>query len=410
MSSPDRVGSGLFEGLKIADFSWVGVGPITMRYFADYGATVVRIESASRPDTLRRAPPYKDDEAGIDRSGFFANFNGGKYGVALDLKHPRGRAVAERFIAWADVVAESFTAGVMERLGLGYDRARKINPGVIYFSSTNQGQTGPYRAQPGFGTQLSSLAGFTQLVGWPDRDPAGTYGAYTDFINPRYGAAVVAAALEYRRATGKGLHIDLSQLEGALQFVAPLMLDYTVNGRTAGRQGNRSRRGAPHNAYPCKGHDRWCVITVFTDAHWLALRRVMGDPSWATESRFATLLGRKRNEQELDALLSQWTATMPPHEAMHRLQQAGVPAGVVQSSEELFSDPQLKAREHFRLWEHAEIGPHHYDSFAFRLSETPGSPAGPGPCLGQHTDVVLRDFLGYDDEEIAQLVIEGVLE
>ncbi|MEE9286336.1 MAG: CoA transferase [Dehalococcoidia bacterium] len=406
----DSAETDLFEGLKIADFSWVGVAPITMRYFADYGATVVRIESVSRPDTLRRAPPYKDGEAGIDRSGFFANFNGGKLGVSLNLKHPKARGVAERFIAWADVVAESFTAGAMERLGLDYQRARQINPRVIYYSSANQGQTGPYRAQPGFGTQLAALAGFTQIAGWPDRDPAGTYGAYTDFINPRYGAAVVAAALEYRRTTGKGLHIDLSQLEGALQFLAPLLLDYTVNGRVAGRQGNRSSRGAPHNAYPCRGDDRWCVITVFTDAQWQGLRQVMGDPSWAAESRFATLLGRKRNEGDLDTLLGQWTASLPPHELMHRLQQAGVPAGVVQSSEELFSDPQLQARQHFALHNHAEIGPHHYDGFAFRLSKTPGAPAGPAPCLGQDTDAVLRGFLGYDDDEIAALVMEGVLE
>ena len=176
-----------FEGVKVADFSWVGVGPITMRYLADYGATVVRIESIQRPDFLRLAAPFRDGEPGIDRSGFFANYNGGKLGASLDLKHPKALDVAKRFIAWADVVAESFTAGTIERLGLGYEAAREVNPGVIYFSSTNQGQTGPYRMQPGFGTQLVSLAGFTQIIGWPDGEPCGTYGAYTDFISPATG-------------------------------------------------------------------------------------------------------------------------------------------------------------------------------------------------------------------------------
>ena len=267
-----------FEGVKVADFSWVGVGPITMRYLADYGATVVRIESIQRPDFLRLAAPFRDGEPGIDRSGFFANYNGGKLGASLDLKHPKALDVAKRFIAWADVVAESFTAGTIERLGLGYEAAREVNPGVIYFSSTNQGQTGRYRMQPGFGTQLVSLAGFTQIIGWPDGEPCGTYGAYTDFISPRYGAALLAAALDRRRKTGEGMRIDLSQLETGLQFLAPLLLDYTANGRVAGRVGNRSPCAAPHNAYPCAGDDRWCVITVLDDAQWRALRSAMGDP------------------------------------------------------------------------------------------------------------------------------------
>lgn len=401
-----------FDGLKVADLSWVGVGPISMRYFADYGATVVRVESETRPDYLRRSSPFRDGQPGLNRSAFFANYNAGKYGATLNLKHPRARGVAERFIHWADVVAESFTAGAMERLGLGYEHARRINPSVIYLSSTNQGQTGPYRAQPGFGTQLVSLAGFTQIIGWPDRDPAGTYGAYTDFINPRFAVAAVAAALDYRRRTGDGLAIDLSQLEGGLQFLAPLVLDYTVNGRIAGRRGNKHRSAAPHNAYPCQGDPPkadWCVITVFTDSQWQALCRVMGNPPWTADPKFGTLLGRKRHEEGLDALVSEWTRTLPAHEVMQRLQAAGVPAGVVASAADLFDDPQLANRGHFALRQHAEIGPHHYDSFAFRLSKTPGSPAGPGPVLGQHNEIVYREFLGYSDEEFVDLVADGVL-
>ena len=400
----------VFEGLKVADFSWVGVGPITMRWLSDYGATVVRIESMTRPETLRRAPPFRDEEPGVNRSAFYANFNGGKYGVSLNLKHPKALDVAKRFIAWADIVSDSFTAGAMERLGLGYETARKINPGVIYYSSTNQGQTGPFRAQPGFGTQLASMAGFVHISGWPDREPAGPYGAYTDFISPKFGVAAIGAALEYRRRTGKGMHIDLSQLEVALQFIAPLILDYTANGRVAGRVGNRSRRAAPHNAYPCAGEDRWCAVTVFTDQQWLALRKAMGDPEWARAREFATLLGRKRNEERLDELLGRWTRRHDPHELMHALQKAGVPAGVVQSSEELFSDPQLSHRGHFAVRRHPEIGDHAYDNFPPRLSLTPGSPDGPAPCLGEHNDTVYREMLGLSGEEIAELIVEGAMD
>ncbi len=400
----------IFRGLNIADFSWVGVGPISMRYFADYGAAVVRIESASRPETLRRGPPFKDGKPGLDRGAFFANYNAGKYSVSLNLKHPGARAVAARFVAWADVVAESFTAGAMDRLGLGYEWARRINPAVIYISSTNQGQTGPYAAQPGFGTQLVSLAGFTHIAGWPDRAPAGTYGAYTDFVNPKFAVATLAAALEWRRRTGQGVRLDLSQLEGGLQFLAPLVLDYIASGRIAGRHGNRARHAAPHGAYSCLGDDRWCVITVFTDAQWLGLRRAMGEPVWSREPRFATLLGRKRHEDELDALVSEWMRALPPEEVMRRCQAQGVPAGVVESTADLFSDPQLTHRGHFAVRDHAVIGPHAYDSFAFRLSRTPGGPAGPGPCLGQHNEQVLKGFLGYSDGELAELVVQGVLE
>ena len=399
-----------FEGVKVADFSWVGVGPITMRYLADYGATVVRIESEQRPDFLRLGAPFRDGESGIDRSGFFANYNGGKLGASLDLKHPQALDVAKRFIAWADVVAESFTAGTIERLGLGYEAAREVNPGVIYFSSTNQGQTGRYRMQPGFGTQLVSLAGFTEISGWPDGEPCGTYGAYTDFISPRYGAALLAAALDRRRKTGEGMRIDLSQLEAGLQFLAPLLLDYTANGRVAGRVGNRSPRAAPHNAYPCAGDDRWCVITVLNDAQWYALREAMGNPEWAASPDFATVLGRKRNEERLDEHIGEWTHGFEAQELMHMLQATGVPAGVVQTCEELFSDAQLTRRGHFAFHEHREIGRHAYDNFAPRLSDGAGGVAGPAPCLGQHNETVYRDLLGYTDEEIGQLAAAGVFE
>ena len=400
----------VFDGVKVADFAWVAAGPITTRYLADYGATVVRIESSTRPEFLRTSQPFRDGKPGVNRSAFYATFNGGKQGISLNLKTPRGLEVARRLIAWADIVSDSFTAGAMQRLGLDYEQARRINPSVIYFSSTNQGQTGPYAAQPGFGTQLVSLAGLTNLSGWPDRDPAGTYGAYTDFIAPRFGAAALAGALEYRRRTGRGMQIDLSQLECALQFLTPLVLEETATGRSAGRNGNRSQRAAPHNAYPCRGEDRWCVITVFTDADWTALRRAMGDPEWARERRFASLLGRKRNEEELDERIGAWTRRFDAHRLMERLQEAGVPAGAVQKAPDLFRDPQMLSRGHFIQHEHPEIGRHRYERFAFRLSRSPGGPGSPGPLLGQHNESFYRDELGYDAGEIADMVAEGVID
>ena len=206
------------------------------------------------------------------------------------------------------------------------------------------------------------------------------------------------------------MHIDLSQLEVALQFLAPLLLDYTTSGRVAARNGNRSRRAAPHNAYPCGGDDRWCVITVLTDGQWLALRRAMGDPDWACEPDFETLLGRKRNEERLDELVGQWTRRFDAHDPMRMLQKAGVPAGAVQTCEDLFADPQLTAQGHYAVRRHAEIGDHAYDTFPPRLSKTPGVPQGPAPCLGEHNETVYRDILGLGKDEIADLMAQGAID
>ncbi|MBI4308136.1 MAG: CoA transferase [Chloroflexi bacterium] len=400
----------VFDGLHVADFSWVGVGPITIRYLADFGATVVHVESGTHPDVLRLAPPFKDGTPGLDRSGFFADFNASKYGMSLNLNHPRGREVALRLIAWADVVAESYVPGTMRKWGLDYECVRQWKPDVIYFSTCQQGQTGPLATQPGYGTQLVSLAGFTDLTGWPDRTPAGPYGAYTDFVNPRFGVAALVGALLYRRRTGRGLHLDLSQLEGGLQFLAPLLLDYQVNGRTTTRMGNRDPLMAPHGAYPCLGDDRWIAIAVEDDAQWMALCGVMGRPGWTRASRLAAFEGRKAHEDDLDAHIGEWTRTQKAEELMETLQVAGVPAGVVQTAQDLFADPQLRHRGHFTWLEHREMGRCAYDGPAFRLSKTPGAPRMPAPCLGEHNAHVYREVLGYSDEEVAQMVEDGVME
>ncbi|MBM3947043.1 MAG: CoA transferase, partial [SAR202 cluster bacterium] len=218
------------DGLKVADFCWVGVGPLTMKSLADNGATVVHIESHTRVETLRNGGPFKDRVPGVNRSGFFANFNSSKLGVSLNLNTAKGREVARRLIAWADVVGESFTPGTMKGWGLDYESVRQWKPDIIYYSTCQLGQTGPWASQPGYGTQLAALAGFYHLASWPGAEPAGPYGAYTDFISPRFGIVAVMAALEQRRRTGRGAHVDLSQLEAGTQFVGPYLMDWLNNG------------------------------------------------------------------------------------------------------------------------------------------------------------------------------------
>ena len=219
------------EGLKVLDFCWVAVGPMTTKYLSEYGATVVRVESKRRPESLRLAAPFKDGVSGINRSGYFANYNANKYGITIDLGHPQARDLVLRMASWADLVTENFTPGMTERWGLGYPDLKEVNPQIIMFSTSMLGRGGPMDAQPGFGAVLSSLAGLTNITGWPDRGPVNPYGAYTDFIGPKFAVAAILSALDYRRRTGRGLHLDMSQLESSLHFTAPLLLDYAVNNR-----------------------------------------------------------------------------------------------------------------------------------------------------------------------------------
>ena len=263
------------EGLKVLDFCWVVVGPMTTKYLAEHGATVVRVESSKRPETLRGAAPFRDGVSGINRSAYFANNNPDKLGVTIDMRHPKARDLALRMASWADLVTENFTPGTMESWGLGYQQLREVNPRVVMFSASMLGRGGPLERQPGFGPVLSSLAGLTHITGWPDRDPVNPYGAYTDFIIPRFAVASILAALEYTRRTGEGVHLDMSQLEASIHFSAPFLLDCAVNGREQGRIGNRDPAGAPHGAYPCKGEDRWVAIACSTDEEWHALRQVI---------------------------------------------------------------------------------------------------------------------------------------
>lgn len=398
----------VFQGIRVADFSWVITGPLTTAYLADHGAQVVRIESSMVPDGLRTSPPFKDDVAGIDRSAYFANYNRNKCSIALDLKNPKGLEIARRLVAWADVVAENFTPGVMARLGLGYDILKSINPGIIMYSTCMQGQNGPHSSHPGFGSSLVGLAGFTHLTGWTDRELAEPYGAYTDVIAPRFGAAAIAAALDYRRRTGKGVHLDLSQLEAAVTFLSPLLLDYQANRRLAGRNGNRSPRGAPHGVYCCRGDESWCTIAVFTEQDWDLFCRAIGQPDWTREQRFATLADRKAHEDDLDRLVEQWTRQRQAEEVMRLLQAQGVEAGKVHDTQSVHGNEQLEHRHHFWSLDHPDIGPHRYDGISFTMSRTPGELRAAAPRLGEHTEWVCTRILGMTDAEFVQLLEEGV--
>lgn len=389
----------LLDSIRIVDFTWALTGPIAAKHFSDLGAEVIKIESRARLDMQRTGAQY----------GSFNQHNTGKLGITLNLKKPEGLKLAKQLIAKSDVVMENFAGGAMAKMGLGYEVLREIKPDIIMVSSCMQGQTGPFARHPGIGFRLTALSGFNHITGWPDREP-GWIGAYTDFVAPRFIILAVMAALEYRRRTGKGQYLDASQFEAGVHLMAPLLLDYQANRQAVGRRGNECPYAAPHNAYRCRGEDRWCTIAVFTDEQWQAFCKVIGQPELSTDPRFSSLIKRKENELELDRIINEWTSTRHAEEVMEMMNKAGIPAGVVETGEDLMEhDPQLKARGYFETVEHPEVGNYRANSGVhFRLSKYEYQ-LNRAPLLGEHNEYVFKDILGLGGEEYERLKREEVI-
>ena len=398
------------QGVKVLDFSIAFMGPDLTRTLSAFGAEVIKVESIHQHELTRVSAPFKDNVVGINRSFVFAAMNTGKHGITLNLKHPRSAEVVKRLITWADIVVENFVPGSVKKYGLDYEQLRELKPDIIVLSLSAQGATGPYSRHPGYGFNLLALCGFSHLTGWPDHEASVPVGAYTDFILPWFAIAAILSALDYRLRTGKGQHIEGSQLEISPQFLIPAILDYTANGRVQTRCGNRSSSASPHGAFRCRGNDRWCVIAVSSDEEWETFCRVIGSPEWTKDRKFNTLGGRKDNEDELDKLVEAWTVLFTPEEVMTRMQAPGVASGVVQSIKDVVNDPQLEHRGTFRILEHPELGAHICENLAFRLSKCKVEWKRPAPCLGEHNEFVYTKLLGMSEEEFVELLNDGVFE
>jgi crotonobetainyl-CoA:carnitine CoA-transferase CaiB-like acyl-CoA transferase len=398
------------EGIHVLDFTWVGVGPITTKYLADNGAEVIKIESASHIDILRVAPPWKDGQpSGINSSQFFASYNTSKKGIALNLSKPEGRALALRLLPWADVVAESFTPHVMREFGLDYARLSAIKPDIVMLSTCLQGQTGPRAEFAGFGQLLSALSGFYSICGYSEAELTPPYGAYTDYVAPRFAACAVLAALDYRKRTGRGQHIDLSQYEAGLQYMAPAIIDYCATGRVAGPAANRSERYAPHGAYRCQdedGEERWIAIAVEDDAQWRAMQSVLGV---AEDGRFESARERFERRDDLDQFIAPLFRQRSADDLTVALQKHGVAAYPVQSCLDLHNDENLRAFDFWNWLDHKEMGPSPYEGLQHRLTATPGKLRSPAPVLGQHNEEIFGGMLGLSAAEIEQLKRDEVI-
>jgi crotonobetainyl-CoA:carnitine CoA-transferase CaiB-like acyl-CoA transferase len=408
-------------GINVADFSWFGAGPICAESLAVYGATVVRVESSSHMDGLRSVGPFPPGKFSPNVSGYFNNYNANKLGLTLNLNTEKGRALAMRLAAWSDIFLTNMTPRVIERWGFTYEELKAVREDIIAVYQPMQGFDGPHRDFLGFGAVLGPITGFNYLTGFAGRTPNGLGTNYPDYvINPMHTVTAIMAALRYRRKTGKGQRIELAQLESSVAALAPALMDYTVNGRTDERTGNRLPHAAPHGAFRCrdiriktpfgeKDEDRWCAIACFGDDHWSRLRAAMGDPDWSRDDRFATHAGRKQHEDDLETHVNAWTHPQLAEDVMTKLQAAGVPAGVVQNARDCLQDEHLQARGYYQYLDHPEAGRTAYDGSGFSLSKTPARFTSAANCLGEHNYQVATEILGVSPEEFADLVAEQVL-
>jgi benzylsuccinate CoA-transferase BbsF subunit len=397
------------DDVKVLDFTWVVAAPAAARVLADYGADIVRVETTRRIDTARTFGPFHGGP-GPENSILWQSMNTGKLGVTLDLSRKEAKDVVLDLVRWADIVMESFSPRVLPSLGLGYEEFRKVRPDIIMLSTCIMGQTGPLSRFAGYGSLAAALSGFYNVTGWPDRPPAGPYNAYTDTVVPRFILTALLAALDHRRRTGQGQHIDQSHAETTLHFLTPALLDANLNGNAPGRAGNDDARMAPHGVYPAAGDDRWVAIAVQDDPAWHAFCDVIGRSDLAHDERYAGVDGRLRTRRELDDIVSSWTRLRHGQEIEAILQSAGVAASAVQTSYDLIRDPQLLHRNHFVDVGHATLGRITVEGPRFRLSRTPAQVRRAAPTLGQDNQYVLTELLGYPEERIAGLVASGALD
>lgn len=404
--------------VRICDFTGQLAGAGATKWLAAFGADVIRIEDPVRHgtwDILRTMPPYVDERRGVDFAGGFNNHNVEKRGITLNLRTERGRELLAAIVARSDVVAENFAFGVLERLGFGYERLKQIKPDVIYVSNCGFGHSGPYRSFKTWGPIVQALCGLTFTSGLPDQPPAGWGYSYMDHTGASYMAIAILLALIHRSRTGEGQWVDMSCTDAGLTLNGPALLDFTVNGRPMRRPGSpNSNRNewppmVPHGIFPARGEDRWIAIACRNDQDWAALASVVDQP-WTRDTRFAALAGRRAAEDEIERSLSEWTRQSEDASLARRLQAVGVPAAPVARPAERIDE--CAATRAWGLWptvQHSKMGSVRVDGLPVHFSRTDWEIERGAPCLGEHTEEVLRDLLGLSSEEVARLRAEGVV-
>lgn len=365
----------ILHNIRILDFTWVLAGPYATRLLGDFGAEVIKVQS---PVSLEIEDAFT--------GGYHNTWNRNKQGITLNLNKPEGVALAKKLAGISDAVVENFTPRVMANWGLDYANLKKIKQDIIMVSMSVMGQQSPRKDYVGYGPTVQAFAGMTALTSFPGGPPLGPGFSYADHIAGLYASLSLLGALEHRRRTGEGQHIDISEVE----MMQSLLAD------------EDSPPAAPHSVYPCRGN-RWCALAIFNEEEWRGLKRALGSPAWAEETRFATLEGRRENREELDRLIVSWTRAHTAEKVMTRLQEDGVAAGIVQDAADLAKDPQLKARGFFVK---SDV---FTDASPIKMGSSGAEYRRSAPAPGQDNDYVYGGLLGLSEQEIADLKDKGVI-
>lgn len=406
---PTKPQSRPMEGIRIVDFCQVVTGPLATRMLADHGAEVLRVEWAAKAEGDRYIHPRVAGNGSPNVAALRYWFNTSKRSLTLNLQLPEARRLVARLVRTADVVVDNFGVDPFPQWGMSYEQLRKIRPDVIVARSSMVGRSGPKSGMVGFGHGIGALAGWNQLMGFPDEPPFGMRVAYPDSTaNCHHLLIGILTALEHRRRTGQGQLIDLSQYESTVTWLGPAILDYTANGRPGGPSANRHPDFAPHGVYRSAGENRWIPFAV-TQESWPAFRKVADvDGVDLSAPEFSTHASRKASEDDLDRTVLGWTVLHDPIELADRLQAAGIAAYVAADGHDLLEDPQLAHRGHFLRLEHPEAGMRIMERHPFELRGTPATIAR-APLLGEHNDWALGELLGLTEEEVARAYVEGVI-
>jgi crotonobetainyl-CoA:carnitine CoA-transferase CaiB-like acyl-CoA transferase len=408
--SGNPAAGGPLSGVRVLDFTWVWAGPYCTLQLAHLGAEVMRVETGKRPGINRIIPPYADGKPGINRAGSFNQWNQGKRSLQLDLTNPRAVEIACELVRGCDVVVENFAPGVLARMGLGYEVLRKFKPDLVMLSISGHGQFGPYRDYVSLGQQTAARAGMFWLTGYPDDLPRQVGISYADPVAGVFGAFGIISALVHRDRTGQGQYIDLSMWDTLEMMLAESIIEYDMTGRQPQRTGNHDHWIAPHQAYKAQGDaEQWVTIVTPNEPEWRRLCQAIGQTELAEDPRFCSAELRKRNEAELDALVTEWTRTRDRWEITEALQRAGVAAHPTLNNRDVAHDTHLRARGFLVEKDHPEIGRRTHAGIPWTMSGTPCVVRAAAPILGADTDSILGTLLGYSAEKIAQLRADGVL-
>ena len=409
------------DGIRVIDLSMWFAGPMASRLMADMGAEVIKIESLKHMDPWRgpvkltpkakeRFPVPIDAERPYNCGAAFNLQNRNKLGITLDIAKPKGKQLFKKLVKISDIVLENYSPRVMKKIELDYSVLKELNPQIIMMSMPALGRTGPDKDYVAFGHTIDCMSGMAYRTGYTGEEPMLQSGlAYGDPISGMNAALACLMALNHRRKSGNGIHIELSQVEGLISFNADAIMNYTMNNRIQEKMGNRHPSIAPHGCYKCKGEDQWVTIAIPSDVAWKKFCEVTGNTAWIKDDRFSDSLNRYKNQKELDKLINEWTMNHDHYEIMHILQKDGIPSGPVLDAKELIEDPHLNERNFFETVSHPEAGTHPYIGMYAKLSKTPGSIRRPAPCLGEHNSYVYGDLLGLSDNKIDELKKEGII-